>query len=317
MKIILFSLSIIIGSLLCGFWAKERRLIARPQEQARTIAVFITKWVTTLIVFLSFWEMRVEDPRLWTLPVLAVLLSLATIPPAIVLSTFHRLSAREAGSFVTSALFSNVGYTMGGFLAFAFLGEEAFGLTVMYCLLFRPLYIIVGFGIASFYGRRDTSGQVPPARGAGEGLRLIPFLGLALGVVLHLSGIRRPDFCGYLNALLIPGSTFIYMFAVGLTLQPRSAFRYRRLYGSMSFIKFIYTPVIGVLLATAFGYRTTPGGLLFKVVLIESAMPVALASLMLPTLFDLDQDLTNALWLATTIAVIPLIFILRYTLTVF
>lgn len=72
---------------------------------------------------------------------------------------------------------------------------------------------------------------------------------------------------------------------------------------AMSAIKFIYTPLVGWALATAFGVQ----GMGRFIILLESLMPVAISPLMLPLLFGLDQRLSNAVWLFTTVLAVPIL----------
>ncbi len=73
----------------------------------------------------------------------------------------------------------------------------------------------------------------------------------------------------------------------------------------MSAIKFVYTPLIASGLVWLLHLSELPR----RVVLIHAAMPVAISPLMLSALFGLDRKLTSALFLFTTLAAIPWLFI--------
>ncbi|MFH1856877.1 MAG: hypothetical protein ABH836_06645 [Candidatus Omnitrophota bacterium] len=306
---ILFSVIILFGGLLAGVLFKKRKGCDYCQDFSRELLIVLTKVVTPVIVCLSFWVIDVSRHiNILTLPLIGFLVSALTIFPARFMASAHKLNRSQTGSYITSAVFSNIGYTLGGFLAFVLLGEAAFGLTVLYCLYFKPFYYTVGFYMAEYYGTETKTNIIESLKKIfTEGVRLLPLLGLLMGVLLNLSGLKRPDFLGFVNQLLIPSSTVAFLFGVGMTLRLSAIGRYKTELFSMSVIKFIVSPVIGLGIAYLMGYGNLMEGLPLKVVFIESVMPVAIASLVLSNLFDLDKDLSNSCWILTTLLVIPLL----------
>jgi hypothetical protein len=97
------------------------------------------------------------------------------------------------------------------------------------------------------------------------------------------------------------------MLAIGLTMNFTAVKKFKLPVLSMSFIKFIWSPVIGILFAYLFNYQNVMEGLPLKIAIIEAFMPTAIASLVLASLFDLDQDLANSCWIFTTLLLIPLL----------
>ena len=135
------------------------------------------------------------------------------------------------------------------------------------------------------------------------GIGFLPFLGITVGFIFNLLGIERPDIFGLALKWLIPIATFFTMFAIGLTFNFRRIMKYKNLWPSISLIKFIYTPILGLLLAYFVGYSN----LLMKVVFIEVCMPVAISSVMMANLFALEKDLSNSCWMVTNLFVVPLV----------
>ena len=74
----------------------------------------------------------------------------------------------------------------------------------------------------------------------------------------------------------------------------------------MSAIKFLYSPLVAVLLVQVFHITGLPR----VIVLLEASTPVGVSPLVLPLLFGLDRKLSNALWLFTTALAIPWIILL-------
>ena len=69
-------------------------------------------------------------------------------------------------------------------------------------------------------------------------------------------------------------------------------------------VKFILIPFITGTVAYLLGFGEIDQGLPLKVVIILSSMPVAFTALIPPSIYDLDIDLANACWLATTLALV-------------
>lgn len=305
----LFTIAVLFGGLILGFLY---RVFVKEQECykfSKEIMVFLTKVIAPVIVCFSFWVIDIsKNIGILTLPLIGFLLSAFAIFPARFFSKLHKLNRRQKGSYITCAMFSNVGYTLGGFLAFVLLGEVAFGLTVLYCLYFKPFFYTVGFYAAEYYGSEGKFKAGENLRRIfTEGIRLFPLLGLGLGVILNLSGISRPLLFADINRIFVPLSTFGFLFAIGMTLKFSAVKGYKKEFLSMSLIKFVLCPLAALIMAYLMGYGQLMDKLPLKVVFIESVMPVAIASLVLPNLFNLDSDLSNACWLFTTLLIIPLL----------
>ena len=106
--------------------------------------------------------------------------------------------------------------------------------------------------------------------------------------------------------MLVPLTTAIYLFAIGLTLRLTSVVTYWRQCVSIGAVKFVLTPIIGLSLAWLVGYWAMEDRALLQVVFIQSATPTAIMGLILAQLFDLDEQLANASWLTTNVAAVAL-----------
>jgi hypothetical protein len=314
---LIYILTVLFLPLLLGYIIKRRYAFFEPRKASKIIIIFITKAITPFIVMFSFWALDLSNASIFTLPLLGVVITTLALVPAGFFAKLHNFSHRQTGSYLAAAMFSNIGYTLGGFIAFVLYGEIGFGLTVLFCLYFKPYYYTIGFYIAENYSSRENVRVRDNFKKIfTEGIRLFPLLGLGLGVALNLFGINRPDYFGTLNSVLIPVTTFFYMLAIGFTMNFKAVRRFKLPVLSMSFIKFIWTPVIGILFAYLLNYHNVMGGLPFKIVVIESFMPTAIASLVLPVLFDLDQDLANSCWIFTTLFLIALLPVILFILSI-
>jgi predicted permease len=299
---------LVLGSLLLGNLLEYLRILNLQRRN------FIIRWTikgfSPVVLCLSLWGMDFRDPQLWILPLLGIFLSLALLVPAVWYVRAERYGPAQRGSFLTCAFFSNVGY-FGAIIAFAVFGEAAYALCQLYLMLFTPCFYTIGFWLAARYAKRggDLHG-----RGISAELRFIPLIGIAGGVVLSLIGLPRPASLAWLNQVLIPLYTALYLMAIGaqfrLALGSRGHLSFPRAYWKpclvMCLLKFVYAPLVGWLCCEALGL----GGLVRIVVLLEASTPVAVSPLLFPMLFGLDQRLSNILWFSTTLVAVPWFFFL-------
>ena len=90
------------------------------------------------------------------------------------------------------------------------------------------------------------------------------------------------------------------MVAVGLSVRLGQVRHHLREAISVAAIKFVGIPLVLVTAAWALGYGAVEEGLPLKMIAIMASMPVAFNALIAPTLFGLDEDLSNTCWLFTT-----------------
>lgn len=294
------SWGLFIGSMATGWWLGHRGVLT--EERANRLLRCAVKWCSPVVLCLSFWALEIAGPGLVWLPIAGALIGLAALGPAWGYARWAGLTRPQTGSFLTCAMFSNVGY-IGAFIAFAFFGESGYGLGVWYLIYFSPLFYLVGMTVAKRFGQ-STSASTSASPFSDE-LRLRAFLGMALGLILNLTHCPRPEILGAMNHVLIPVDTAIHLMAIGSQIRlepPTHAWRHGV---AMSAIKFLYSPLIGWFLVWAFHLEGLPR----FVILLQASMPVAVSPLMLSVIFRLDRTLSSSLWLWTTLLAIPWLFL--------
>ena len=300
------SLLLFWGSIAVGYAARRARWL--PPDFAPRCLRCIATWIAPPTALLSMWVLDFTHLTLLSLPFLGLAVSMASLLPAWWLARRWALSGPRRGSWLLSALFSNVGY-LGALIAFALWGEQAYGLCTMYFLFFGTIVYTLGYTIGGRYGAASST-VAPLATNSWEWWHWTPMVGTLIGLSLSFGGVARPLVLGPFNRALIPLLTGAYLFTVGTTMRCSRVGAYWREGLWMSAIKLLYAPLIGTTLAWLFGYQHLLNGLVFRVAVLESAMPTAITSLTLPALFRLDQDFANSLWIITTLAsmlVIPLL----------
>ena len=130
------------------------------------------------------------------------------------------------------------------------------------------------------------------------------FSAFFLGLILNLSGIPRPPAFETVTAIFVPLGTFILLASIGLGMRFSSVSSYIQESALVSFIKFLAVPVFGCTLAYIFNLHLLSDGLVFKIVLILTSMPVAFNALVAASIYDLDLDMANSCWLVTTLALV-------------
>lgn len=290
-----FGIGLFAGSLVLGRSLAARRLLT--DAQADRLIRRVVKRLSPIVLCLSFWRLNLTDLRPLLLPLVGLTVSLGALLPALAYTRFTHLTRAQQGSFVTCAMFSNIGF-LGAVIAFALFGETGYSLAMLYVVYFNPCFYLAGFAMAMRFSHKPAARRRPFWT---DELRLYPFLGLCAGFALALLRVPRPAAVSIVNHLLIPLDASLYLVAVGSQLQFDPPRRWWRPSVAMCLIKFVYCPLVGWLLIRMLRLD----GLLRSVVLLQACMPVATSPLMLPMLFGLDRKLSNALWLATTLVCLP------------
>ena len=293
------SWGLFIGSMVAGWWLGRRGTLT--QARASRWLRFAVKWLSPVVLCLSFWTLKVGGQGLVWVPLIGVATSLAALGPAWLYARWSGLPRPKTGSFLTCAMFSNVGY-IGAFVAFALFGESGYGLGVWYLIYFSPCFYLIGMTLAKRFGYQTS--EAASTSPFSDELRVFPFAGMMLGGLLNVTHCPRPEVLGWLNHVLIPVDTAIHLTAIGSQIRFAPLAHSWRPCLAMSAIKFLYNPLVSWL----FVGLVRLDGLPRFIVLLQGAMPVAVSPLMLAVIFRLDRRLSSALWWFTTLLAIPWLF---------
>jgi predicted permease len=319
MQRIAFSFFVIVASLAAGYAfnrALERGALRGLSASAETLRRGMQKTALLMINPVAFcgavWVLDLSERRYLALPFLGIAALAAGLALGFAGSRILRLPPAKAGVYVTCASFTNIG-NIGGLVVFVLLGEAAFALIPFYKLFEELWYYSLLFPLARSYGARANPGAA--AEGAGSGrpagkprVARDPFLivalsSVALGLGLNLAGLERPSFYGPLNAFLVPFSSFLLLFAIGMKMRFAIAREHRLPAAVLVIGKALIVPA---LVSTLARLCLGSGGLAPRVALVLASMPVGFLALVPPSLYRLDQDFAASLWLASnaTIALV-------------
>lgn len=305
---ILFSLFLIFFGLTFGYTiqimvnAGKIKLPLPLDELRKGIQKTVLLSIVPTTVLGAIWILDLSDLRIIALPFVGALHFITGGAIAIAGAKIMGLSRKETGSLFSCGFFTNIG-SMGGLVAYVLLGESGFALVPVYKIIGEVIYYAVGFPVAKYFSsstvKDETLLQIIKRVSRDIFVR-VSLIAISTGAVLNLLGVPRPDFYKNINALFIPMSAFLMLTAIGMAMHFGSVRKYKREYALIACIKFVLMPFILGSLALLLGFDELMNGLVLKVVVILSFMPVAFTALVPPSIYDLDLDLANACWLVTT-----------------
>lgn len=269
--------------------------------ESRKIMVKMQKYVTPWVFLLSFWGLNFGNLSLLALPFAGLSVICIQFAMSLFALKFLRLEAERKGAFLVAAILSNIGY-LGWFFNLSLFGHKGYEYAFLYGFYFTPATYALAYPVAARYSRSAELKQMDFGRRLFlEGILAAALTAMAAGIVLNCSGIRRPEVLGTLNTYLVFGATAIMMFAAGLTINIRSLKPNAVPSLVMCLIKLVLTPILMWLLLPVLTGHSVQTSLAARVVVIESMMPLAISCLTISNIFHLDQDLTNTMWLFSTL----------------
>lgn len=325
MRNITFSLGIISLGLVLGYLIRlfvQKRIVHLPLdiETLRKWLQRIAILILDPIVYLgAVWIIDFTKLKIIVLPLIGILALLLGGSLALVLACWLKMSRKQTGAYIVSGGFTNIGL-IGAFICFTFLGEAGFALASFYKLFELFVYYTLGFPIAKSY-----SDGVVGLDSFQKRVRIIfadPFVLLTsfsflAGVVLNVSGAKRPDFFTNITGVFIPTATVLLLASIGMAMNFTNARKYIKEALGIASIKFAIVPTVMVTISYLLGLGNIDNGLPLKVVLILSSMPVGFTALVPPTIYDLDVDLVNASWIVTNLALLLVVPGLQFLIAFF
>jgi predicted permease len=309
------TIALLVTGLLLGILCQlifQRRFATSLSRLGRLLKQITFTYLAPVTLISIFWILKISDIKLVFLPLVGM--------AAVVVGGFFgyqaarllKLQPKQTGSMIFGGAYSNTGM-FAGFICYMMFGELGYALVSLYKLLEELTLVIIGCPIANYYGNSITQGLRLRIRSLmTDQFFIIPTVSLVLGVFLNLAGVERPKLFETVNAVIIPLMSFILLFAVGLTLKIRSIRQHLRQLVAMIVIKFGAIPLLITTISWALGYQHILNGLLLKVIWIIVFMPVGFNSLIIASLYGLDEELANSCWMVTTgalIVILPFIFL--------
>lgn len=288
------------GALGLGFWLRSRRAWAPGLMRAAILLL------DTPLFFYSYWILDLSRLRHYApVPVISALLVLAMAVISVLWSRKLLAERTSQGSFVLAAAFSNIGTTGGAFICYLLYGTPGLALGYLYLLPYPLLVFTLGFSLAKHYAGPGRLSVLAYARNLVTNVTsLVPLLAMGAGFYFNLHHVPVPAVAPALADGFIKLDLVIMFAAIGMTLDLTSLFSPARAVLALNAIKYLLSPLVALgLVLGAYGFGIS---LPAKVILIQSAMPPAIYAVITVNLFNLDRRLVNALWVSSTLVLIPL-----------
>lgn len=302
---------VILGGLMVGYCLRKSGRL--PEAAGNRINRAALVWVQPLVIALALWMMDTLSWRALLLPLFGLVLILLMWPVGALLGRGVSLDRPGLGSFVTAAMFSNCGFTYGTFLAYVALGPAGAALGSLYTISFMPTFFTLGFYVGRCYSPVTTGGMWGALRDQFlDPATRNPLLGIAAGLALNLLRVKPPSASAQIIDLAMPATTAAYLLAIGLGLHLSAVRVYWRECVLLHLSKFVLSPALGLVLAVPFGYFALHDRGPLVVAFVQAASPVAIMSVMLAEMCDLNPKLAGALWITTNVTgvlIAPLILL--------
>lgn len=322
----IFSIVLILSGLSLGYSVRlltekgKLDFFTDLPELRKTLQKGVLLYIIPITVMGALWIVDFNDSRLIFFPAMGIVHYFAGGFLAIAAAVAMKAERKKTGSLFCSGFFTNIG-SVGGLITFILIGEEGYALVPFYKLFAEVTYYSVGFPIASYFGQKRQGKESFPeviSRLARDPFIRAAVSAVVIGTFLNFTDIERPEFYSYVNALLIPFASFVMLTAIGLGMRFSRIRYYLKEIFCIVVIRSALLPAILITLALIAGFGEVSSGLPLKVVIVLSFMPAAFITLLPASIYDLDLDLANACWLASTLSVIifiPVIYQLINLLT--
>lgn len=257
---------------------------------------------------LSFWVLPFSWELIW-LPLFGIILCIIPGLAAYLISTNKYSSMLDTGSYILSAILSNIG-TLGGLCVYILYGETGFAYTQLVVLLQVAVIFLICYPLAQYYYRRAQAASMEKVSFTKLFLNRnqVPVLALAIGFALYYFNIPRPVILGQLFDPLVHIAAWTALMPVGHSLDFSAIRKYYLSTFDLVPIKFLVTPLVVYIIARL----VFDDPKIINTVLILASMPTAISAVIVVKIHHLNIHIANASFILTTalflLVVYPLLF---------
>jgi len=303
-KFIIFQ-SLIIGPFIIGMLSKK--YIVSPDQLARRIVLINLCMFDPIIILWTVWGLRISKALIY-LPLSGLIIVMIGFFAGHLFALLLYLPQKSHGTLVISSSLSNHGFTLGGYICFLLLGEQGLALSYIFLLYFVFYLFLFIFPYARLI---QTSQEIISTRqlivSTLINVRNIPLYTTLFALLLNKWQILRPAIHMPVECFLLI-SISIYYFSLGLTYSLRQQISYKKPHIVLIIVKFIISPLVALVLTWIIPLDPS----MQSVVFIESFMPVAILSVVVAIIFDLDTRMASNLFVWNTILFLLFVFPLIY-----
>lgn len=269
------------------------------------LIVFNILVVSTALSILSFWILPLRWELIW-LPFFGILLSFIPGAAAYFRAKNKYDSSLEKGSYLVSAILSNIG-TLGGLCAYILFGEAAFAYTQIVSLFQGLVLFLFCFPLAQYYRQQSYKAEERKKLTFAAmflNRNQLPVLGLVIGIILCLSGVPRPGLLGAVFDPLVHIAAWTALIPAGYSINFSGMKEYYGTTFDLVPIKFIVTPFLGYLAARSFFTDEA----LLGTILILASVPTGINAIVTARLYGLNLHVSGAAFVLTTAVFLVLVY---------
>ena len=267
------------------------------EDAAKQINIFVLMVTLPALSFISMYNIESFDGLQW-LPVGGILVGVLVTILALGASKIMKLNKPQTGSFVITSFLPNVGF-LGLPIMFAFFGQPGVEAAIVYIISFNILSPTLANYVSECYG---VGCSLKPKEFIKNVLLFPLFIAFIFGIFFNLSSIALPGIVlaiiGDVGSITIP----LILISIGVLLKMERADSFK-VVGVIGLMRFVVAPII----AYVFGVAVGLSGILLAVIVLESAMPPAIANLSYSIERKLDVKLTlDAIFYLTLASMVAL-----------
>jgi len=306
---------------MAGGYLARRTGLLRPESASGIMSAAIIG-IDAPVALLALWFLRIHA-GVWKVPVAGFTVAVVAVLAGLAIARWRRMATQDRVVFALQGGMGNVGYTLGGAIAFAVWGLQGLAVEQMFCMMWPFFSFLFCWPLAHHFAdpvvltakgprHADIAYALRILGKSLADLRSLPLYLATLGLVLNLAGAAPPQPVAdwhILDALMVVGIVMQFG-SVGLTVRVSRLTAWWKPALGAAALKFLLSPLLMLAAVLVLGIT----GDALKVCLMLSVMPTALYSVLIANLFRLNTDLANTTFLLTTClclaVIVPLIVLL-------
>lgn len=301
----------VLCPLVVGYFMKRSGKV--PESVGHWLMLFNVWGLITIMNLFSFWLLPI-DSTLIIIPVFSILFT--TLGGILGYAVFGRkfTNLLDKGAYVICCGLANVG-TLAGLAGYIIYGEMSFAYIQLYAAPQNMMFVLMFLPLGQYfrdlydYGKTDKEYHIDWRKTLFTS-KQIGVLGTIVGILLHALNVPRPAAVNLLFPVLVHGGAWLALLPVGFQINFGQARLYYKKVANMLALKFIVMPVLVYAIARLLFDNPD---ILGTLVLI-SAAPAAINSVIATSLCQLNVDLSVAAFILTTLAYLLVFMPLFYVI---
>lgn len=302
MKLLLFIVDL-LAPLTIGYFCRFQKMV--PESVFNKMILNNILVIYPALSCLSFWILPLNYGLIW-LPVMGLLMGIIPGIIAYFVAEHKYTSNLDRGSYVMSAILSNLG-TIGGLCVFLLYGETGYAYQQLVVLFQYILMFMFCYPLAQHYYQRSQSRVEVKAVSIKSVLfsrNQLAIVGILCGVILQVIGIPRPLILGGFAEILIHVGAWTALIPVGYSIDFAKLKEHYHSIKDITLIKFVFTP----LLIYGMARMVMSEEKMINTILVLACMPTAVNAVITSRIYHLNIHISVASFIITTIVFLLVVY---------